>query len=397
MGLFDFLFKDRPKEPTKGTSSFQMLDGYVPKFTSWGGGIYESELIRSAIWTRANHISKLDVSVIGSAKPALQNKLKHGPNQLQTWGQFLARLSVILDIHNTAFIVPVFDVYGQPSGFFTPLPAECEVTEFPANSGKLWLRYKFRHGGKDGTASIELEQCGVMVKHQYKSDFFGEDNKALYPTVDLIHMQNQGIQEGVKSSATYRFMAQLNNFSTAEDVTKERDRFERENFSREKRGRALLLFPNIFSNVKQVESKPWVVDAEQMAIIKANVFDYFGVSEDALQNKLVGDSWSAFYEGAIEPFAIQFSDVMTKAIFTFREQSEGNRIFASSNRIQYMSNQDKLNVSAQMLDRGIMSINDVRAIWNLPPVDGGDARIIRGEYQNADTRITDGGSDNGNE
>ena len=140
-----------------------------------------------------------------------------------------------------------------------------------------------------------------------------------------------------------------------------------------------------------------MVDAEQMAIIKANVFDYFGVSEDALQNKLVGDSWSAFYEGAIEPFAIQFSDVMTKAIFTFREQSEGNRIFASSNRLQYMSNQDKLNVSAQMLDRGIMSINDVRAIWNLPPVDGGDARIIRGEYQNADTRITDGGSDNGNE
>ena len=38
MGLFDFLFKDRPKEPTKGTSSFRMLDGYVPKFTSWGGG-----------------------------------------------------------------------------------------------------------------------------------------------------------------------------------------------------------------------------------------------------------------------------------------------------------------------------------------------------------------------
>ena len=387
MGLFDFLFGNRPKEPARGSTDFRMLDGYVPKFTSFGGGIYESELIRSAIWTKANHIGKLDVQVLGSAKPALQNKLKHGPNQLQTWGQFLSRLSVILDIHNTAFIVPIYDEYGQASGFFTPLPLECEVVEYNKTP---YLRYKFRRGGVEGTAAIELENCGVMVKHQYKSDFFGESNKALLPTVDLIHMQDQGIKEGVKSSATYRFMAQLNNFSTSEDVRKERERFEEENFSSPKKGRALLLFPNLFSNIKQIESKPWVVDADQMNIIRANVFEYFGVSEDALQNKLVGDSWSAFYEGAIEPFAIQFSDVMTKAIFTFREQSEGNRLFASANRLQYMSNADKLQVSAQMLDRGIMSINDVREIWNLPPVEGGDVRIIRGEYQNANDRLADG-------
>ena len=102
-----------------------------------------------------------------------------------------------------------------------------------------------------------------------------------------------------------------------------------------------------------------------------------------------GDRWSAFYEGAIEPFAIQFSDVMTKMLFTFREQSEGNRVMATSNRLQYLSNADKLNVSAQMLDRGIMTINDVREIWNMPPVDGGDVRIIRGEYYNAEEK-TDG-------
>jgi hypothetical protein len=59
----------------------------------------------------------------------------------------------------------------------------------------------------------------------------------------------------------------------------------------------------------------------------------------------------------------------------------------TANRLQYMSNSDKLNVSSQLLDRGIMSINDVREIWNLPPVDGGDARIIRGEYWNADEKI----------
>ena len=128
-----------------------------------------------------------------------------------------------------------------------------------------------------------------------------------------------------------------------------------------------------------------------MKVIRENVFEYFGVNEDVLQNKAYGDRWSAFYEGAIEPFAIQFSEVMTKMLFTFREQSQGNAVMATANRLQYLSNSEKLNVSSQMLDRGIMSINDVRDIWNLPPVEGGDTRIIRGEYWSADEKV---GNDN---
>ena len=77
-------------------------------------------------------------------------------------------------------------------------------------------------------------------------------------------------------------------------------------------------------------------------------------------------------------------------LFTFREQTAGNEVIATANRLQYLSNADKLAVSSQMLDRGIMSINDVREIWNLPPVDGGDARIIRGEYYNADEKVNEG-------
>ena len=62
-----------------------------------------------------------------------------------------------------------------------------------------------------------------------------------------------------------------------------------------------------------------------------------------------------------------------------------------------MSNKDKLDVSAQLLDRGIMSINDVREIWNLPPVDGGDMRIIRGEYYNTDDKLLGDEPDEGNQ
>jgi len=381
MGLFDIFLKNRPKVNQDKVQAFRMLNGYQPRFTSWGGEIYESELVRAAINARAVHVSKLRIDILGSAKPALQTKLQKGPNQYQTWSQFLYRCSTILDVHNTAFLVPIFDQYGEVSGVFCPLPSQTTIVQY---DDKPYLRYEFGWGER---ASIELENCGILTKFQYKSDFFGESNHALFPTMDLIHIQNQGIEEGVKSAATYRFYAQVNNFSKTEDLARERQRFSEENFSKEAKGGGLLLFPNTYQNINQVKSEPYVVPADEMKLIKDNVYQYFMVNEDVLTNKAYGDAWSAFYEGAVEPFAIQFSEVMTKMLFTFREQGSGNMVMLTANRLQYMTNKDKLDVSAQLLDRGVMSINDIREIWNLPPVDGGDVRIIRGEYYDADEKL----------
>lgn len=382
MGLFSKIFGRAPKPRGDFEGIFRTLNWYTPKFTSFEGGVYESELVRSAINAIATNVSKLKVETRGSARPALQNKLKHGPNEFQTWGQFLYRLATILYVHNTAFICPVYDRYGEPSGVYAPLPTSCEIVQF---GGQPYLRHHFGWGEY---AAIELDYCGILTRYQYRHDFFGEDNRALFPTMELIHMTNQGIEEGVKSAATYRFMAKINNFTKAEDLAKERERFTEENFGRDKRARGLLLFPNTYNDIKQIEAKPWIIDADQMRIINDNVYQYFGVNEDVLKSKAYGDAWSAFYEGVIEPFAIQFSEVMTKMLFTFREQSQGNLVMATANRLQYMTNSDKLKVSAQLVDRGIMSINDAREVWNLPPVEGGDARIMRGEYYNAAEKIT---------
>ena len=392
MSLFDVFLKNRPDKnvTVKNEQKFEMFNGYTPKFTSWGGNIYESELIRAAINARAVHIGKLKFDIQGSARPALQNKLMKAPNQFQTWSQFLYRISTILDVHNTAFIIPVYDRYGEPSGVFCPLPHKTEIVQY---GEKQFLVYEFQGREK---AAIELEYCGVMTKYQYKSDFFGENNHALFPTMDLIHIQNQGIQEGVKSAATYRFYAQVNNFTKAEDLAKERKRFTEKNFAQDAGGGGLLLFPNTYTNINQVKSSPYTIAADEMKLIEKNVYQYFMVNEDVLQNKAYGDAWSAFYEGAVEPFAIQFSEVMTKMLFTLREQTQGNIVMLTANRLQYMTNKEKLEVSAQLADRGILNRDDVREIWNLPPLPNGEgqAYIIRGEYKNADEQINEGENDN---
>lgn len=387
MSLFEKLFgkKTEPKGTYKG--EYKMLNAYTPTFTRFNGSIYESEIVRAAINTIAVQCGKLRVQVTGSAKPSLQVKLRRGPNELQTWSQFMSRLATILYVHNNAFIVPVLDQFGEVSGIYPVLPNKCEVVQYEVGGVvKPFLRYTFKWGEK---AAIELENCGIMTRYQYAHDLFGETNSALLPTMDLIHYQHQAIREGCASGASYRFMAKLTNFSKTEDLKKERRRFTEENFAKDAEGGGLLLFPNTYSDIKQVETKPFVIDADSMSIINKNVYEYFGVNEDVLMNKAYGDAWAAFYEGVVEPFAIQFSEVATKMLFTFREQAQGSAIFATANRLQFMTNADKLAYSTQMVDRGILSLNEAREILNLEPVDGGDVRIVRGEYVNTTERIND--------
>ena len=386
MGLFNDIFRpNKAKESQKALKEakgfFTTLTAYRPAFTTWNGAIYESLIIRSSIDARARHISKLKVETYGSANPSLQSKMRLAPNQWQTWSQFLYRVSTITDVYSNCIITPVFDDYMTITGYYPILPTRTEIIDY---KGEPWLRYKFSSGE---VGAVEFKKCAIITHHQLKNDFFGEPNNALDETMKLLHIQREGVEEAVKNTSTFRFMAKLNNFAKPEDLKKEAQRFTRENLSTESEAGGFLLFPSTYSDIRQIDVKPYTVDADQLKLIYSNVYNYFGVNEDVLQNKAIGDSWSAFYEGAIEPFSIQFSEAMTKAMFSERERAQGSGLIATANRLQFMSNADKLTISSTMLDRGVMSINEIRDIWNLAPVEDGDKRIIRGEYYDASERV----------
>lgn len=375
MGFFEKMFERFLKRP-KGTYEGRLVtlngrDVYFPRFD---GRIYETQRVRSAVDAIARHVSKLKVEIQGAAKPVTQTALRRAPNAVQTWSQFMYRLATILFVENNVVIAPVEDAKGNVTGLYTLLPKRCE---FVVYEGIPYLRYQMKNGER---AAIELDRVGIMTRFQYEDDLRGEDNLPLHTTMDLINIQDQGIKEGVKNSASYKFMARLSNFVSPEDVVKERKRFTEYNLSKDAEGGGILLMPNTYVDAKQIEYKPYVADAETIKMINDSVNQYFGVNDEILQNQAVGDSWSAFYEGCIEPFSIQFSEVVTNMIFTPREQAEGAKVMATANRLQYMSNNDKLQVTTQLVDRGIMTVNEALEVWNLPPVEGGDVRVIRGEY-----------------
>ena len=91
-----------------------------------------------------------------------------------------------------------------------------------------------------------------------------------------------------------------------EDIKKERKRFTEDNLSADNDS-GMIIYDNKFSDLKQVESKPYTPNALQMQHIQENVCTHFGTNMDILQNKFDENTWNAYYEGKIEPFAIQLS------------------------------------------------------------------------------------------
>lgn len=373
MGIFENIFKKKNQnKEVKGY--FEMLDGYTPVYTTYDGGVYEMELTRACIHTFANHVSKLSPDISGADLLKIKSLLDNKPNPWMTSAQFLYKVATIYEAQNTCFVVPILNELEDLIGYYPANPRCVEIVNV-AGESEPWVRYTFRSGER---AAIELSRCGIISKFLYNSDIKGEDNSALDPTLKLLDMQNQGIREGIKNNSSFRFMAQSSNFTNNKDLTTERKKFSEANFSGESNG--MLLFPNTYTNIKQIDSHPRVVDAQQMNIVQDRVYTYFGTNDDILQNKAVGDKWSAYYEGKIEPFAIQLSQAMTSMTYSTVQISRGNSIMWSSNRLQYMTNSEKANMIATLFDRGLLSLNMGMDILNLPHVENGDKFYIRRDY-----------------
>ena len=393
MGMLEKIFGKREQPAAlKNAQIFRMLEGYTPAWTTWRGCIYESELIRASLDAWGRHAAKLKPNVKGSAAKELGSRLKVRPNVFQEWSQFLYQTATVLGVRNNVFLVKTRDEYGNPTGIINIVPERWELVEY---EGEPWIRFLLSNNKR---RAERLSETGIMTRFQYKNELFGENNEALKPVLDLITMQRQGIQEGIKNGNSYRFYAKSDNWASDEDIGEEMQRFNKFTFGNKKTAGGVLIFPNTYEDIHEMKPGGYTVDKEQQEHIKSNVFDYFCVNEDILQNKAFGDAWLAFYEGFVEWFAIQLGETCSGMIYTERERTGyGNQVFYTSNRLQYMSNSDKLNAVTQLGDRGLATRNELREILNLEPLpeEIGNQIPARGEYYDV-TNPPEGKSGGGN-
>lgn len=394
MGLFNMLFK-KPMTQTKGY--FKMLDGYTPVYTNYNGGIYEMLQTKAVINTIATDCGKA-IPELAKKNKKIEYMLKHRPNPFMTTSQFIERVVTNYLCDNNSFIIPILDEFERIVGLFPVSYTNVEAKEY---RGNLYLEYSFLTGER---GVIEYSKVGHMTRMQYKNDLFGDSNTALRQTLEVINAQNQSITNALKQSGVIRFMAQLNEqLIGKEHFENERKLFSDVNFSND--NKQMMIYDSRYKEIKQVESKPIYLDEKQQGLIDENIKNYFGINTNVIQHKFTNDyEWNSYYEGVLEPILIKLSEVVTSLIYTPSQIMAGNYIYFTTNRMQYMSNQSKLEFSSQMFDRGIINGDTICDVWNLPHYDGGDKHYIRKEYAEI-TKLDDdieqteikGGEQNGTE
>ena len=360
------------KEKHQPVSSIETV-GAFPYTTGWHGSMYQQVLVRSVIERFATACSKLKPEIQGSARPRIRRAIETSPNQFQTWPQFLYRCATLFMNNTTVCIVPTFSEGTNVQCGFYPVPlASAEIIDY---AGEYWLRWRMPDGDE---RAVELKYVAIINRFQYISDWFGDGN-ILASTLSMLKAQEDAQKQSIVDSAQIRFIGQLQGQVREEDMAKKRDRFAKDNLSDDNET-PLMVYDSTFVSIDQLKAQNWTIPTDEMERIENNVFDYFGINRKILQNDYDESLWDAFYEGSIEPFGLMLGESLSQATFTMRERPN-NRIMFSSNRLEYASAASKRNMNRDMTDRAIMTINEGREILQLPPVDGGDIFILRGEYK----------------
>ena len=349
------------------TSMWKEIGSYAARFTAFGTDIYANEVVRSCIRSLAEHTSKANVRVLRDGKQGdkrLERMIQYRPNLYMNGKDFLYKVRTLLELYNTAFIYINRDDLGRCIGLY-PIP-QCSSEAVDA-LGQLYIKF-YLPSGDILTAS--WEDLAVLRKDYNSSDIWGDDNSAILTSLDLLHTTNEGMANAIKSTANLRgLLKSTKAMLSDEDRKRQRDNFVADYMEISNSSGIVAL--DSTQDYTPLNIQPVVANYKSIEELRNNIYRYFGVSEEVILGKVSGDDWDAFYEARIETFLIALGLELTNKIFSTRERGYNNEIIFESNRMQYMSTSNKLALIS-LVDRAIMTPNEVREVLNLAPVPWGD-------------------------
>lgn len=358
----------RPLKSFK-TSYWRELGAYNAIFSPIGANMWNSDLVRSCVRPLAEHSSK--ANAVSARHPQVAKILNENPNLYMSGKDFLAKVRLWLEIKNTAFIYISRDDTGKATGFY-PVPyASFEALEY---LGGLFIKFTFNNGtAKDYV--FPWEDLAVLRRDYFTSDIWGDDNGAILAKLEIISTADQGVANAIRATANLRGILKSTKAMLSPDDAKQRkDEFVRDYLNLENAGGIASI--DATQDFTPISMSPIVADSNTMKELREDAYRYWGVNDDIMMSSYDEDTMNAFYESRIEPFLVALSEELTRKVFTKRERELGASIIYESNRIQYASNKTKLSL-VQLVDRGIMSRNEVRQAFNLAPYPGGDEFVMR--------------------
>ncbi|HBI91195.1 MAG TPA: phage portal protein [Terrisporobacter glycolicus] len=356
-------------------------------FYSWNGKLYQSDIIRACINPKVKAIGKLTAKHIRDNKkdgfainpePYIRFLLED-PNPYMS-GQMMQEKSIAqLEINNNAFIYIMRDEFGYPNELYPICGASCEAIY--DKDGYLYLKFYLENG-----KSVIFPYSDIIhLRQNYnENELFGTSNiEALKPLMEIVTTADQGIVKAIKNGAVIKWLLKFNQTLRPEDIQKQTKEFTDTFLNISNTGGAAAV--DAKADAKQVNPNDYVPNSSQSEKSYQRIYSLFGTNEKIIQSKYNEDEWNAYYESVIEPVALQMSTEYTRKLFSRKQRGFGNKIIFESANLQYASMSTKLNLQA-MVDRGALTPNEWRQIFNLGPVEDGDKPIRR-----LDTQVVKGG------
>jgi len=394
--MFTQVFGNKPKEPPKDLHFLRTMNGYIPVVSNTNNTeSYYNYLMRACLRAIATHVAKADIKHIryvdGDTIPQnsnLVNLLSGQPNPYMNSSEFLFKFATNLLIHNNAFIYLKEDEAGNIVGAY-PLNSsfvtymESETTEMD-DAGNLFIKFQFRGGP---SIIVPYDQVIHLKRDYFENDLMGSYNdNALYPLIQLCNTVHDGIINAVKNApANIRGSLHFNSVLKLADLQKKADAMLSKFFDINNAG-GIIITDVETGEFKPIDSKAILLDAAQMEVIQKQVFGYFNISEKIVFSTYSETEYDAFFNSIISPILKQLSEGFTNKCFTTREKGYGNKIIFTANKLAHVSDKTKTLLIQQVCPTGSLTQNEVREMFGLAPISGGERRVESLNYVNVDVK-----------
>lgn len=381
MGILNKIPIFRKKEKNVMVQQVQLFTEVGNSFFAWNGKVYESDLVRACIRPKVSAVGKLTAKHIrktiqedGSMKievnPSFYIKqLLEYPNPIMSGQDLQEKMATQLCLNNNAFVLISRNSDGLPNALYPVCPRTAEA-RFDEN--QTFLKFTMPNGKM---YEFNYEDIIHLRSDFNDNDIFGSPlAPALAPLLDVVSISDQGIINAIKNSAVIRWLLKFTNSMRPDDLKKKAEEFA-DDFLKTEKGTGVAAV-DAKADAKQIEPHDYVPDASQMNETTKRIYALFNTNPAIVESRASEDERMAYFDAEIEPVMRKIRNEYTRKLFSIRQRSFGNYITMEADAWDGASMKTKLDLVA-LVDRGALTPNEWRSVFNLSPIAGGDDPIRR--------------------
>ena len=357
MGFFD-------KNQQLSTFTFLGNDNFTIK--SFGNDVSLHPIVSSCIDCIAKHCAKASFYT----EDGQQIDFLKRPNEYQSQSSFIYKIVANLKKNNECFIYIDRNKRNKIKQLHVLNHGNCQIKVV---EDELLFEFLLPI---TGTKKVVPYSEIIHIRDKYmNNEFYGDDQQeTLKNLVNTKHTLEQGIEKYIHTSNLVRGIVQVNAILKNEDLQKYLNDFNGQFDNLENKSSFAVLDNK--ASFTPISSNAQIPDHEIFESVNREIYSYFGLTQEIVENNASNDSMEEFYDSVIAPILKQISEEFSDKLNMTVALTLDNYIFASFAK--------KISAVKEMVQFGILSIDESRQLLGYGKIPGGEKRLQTLNVVNAD-------------